>query len=309
MIVADSLTKYYGAHKAVSDLSFNIHEGEVVGLLGLNGAGKTTTLRLLSGLLMATSGRVVVGGFDMAIDPEKARGRIGFLPETPPLYPEMTVIDYLRFVARIKNMRGNINSALTTALESASLQEVQHDPIGTLSHGFQRRVGIAQAIINRPALILMDEPTSGLDPVQVVHMRSLIRGLRGKHTLLISSHILGEIHQLCDRILVLQHGHIAAEGTEEELAGRITSVMALRLEIRGDMQQLSKELDSNTLVHQYAYERSIGDVHHLTVQLNGDHREELASTFIAMGFGLRRMETVRLELENIFLQLAAGDKR
>lgn len=307
MIVAEHVTKYYGAHAAVDDLSFAVGEGEVVGLLGLNGAGKTTTLRLLSGLLMPTSGRVLIGGLDMAEDPEAARARIGFLPETPPLYLEMTVRDFLVFVARIKGVRRTLDACLAEALAATDLVEVQNEPIGTLSHGYHRRVGIAQAIIHRPNLILLDEPTSGLDPVQVVHMRKLIRGLRGKNTIMVSSHILGEIHQMCDRIFVLQDGRIAAEGSEEQLAGRVASTTRVSVEIRGDRHALALALGQAARVAHHTIDRESQGITYATVELETDSREELARTLIQAGLGLRRLERVRLELESIFLKLTAGD--
>jgi ABC-2 type transport system ATP-binding protein len=305
MIEADNVTKYYGAHAAVRDLTFNITEGEVVGLLGLNGAGKTTTLRILSGLLVPTSGTVRVGGLDMAREPEAARGLLGFLPETPPLYPEMTVADYLTFAARIRGVHRGLTAALEQTLAATDLAEVRDERLGTLSHGYHRRAGIAQAIIHRPALVLLDEPTSGLDPVQVVHMRKLIRNLRGKNTIMVSSHILGEIHQLCDRIFVLQEGRIAAEGNEEQLAARVAQTTRVTVEVRGDGQRLTAALGkAGTLSH--VIEREEGGVTSATVELQTDSREELARLLVQEGFGLRRLERVRLELESIFLQLTGG---
>ncbi|HET6343963.1 MAG TPA: ABC transporter ATP-binding protein [Myxococcota bacterium] len=305
MIEAENVTKYYGAHAAVRDLSFNIAEGEVVGLLGLNGAGKTTTLRILSGLLVPTSGTVRVGGLDMAREPEAARALLGFLPETPPLYPEMTVADYLTFAARIKGVHQGLADALEQTLAATDLTEVRDERLGTLSHGYHRRAGIAQAIIHKPALILLDEPTSGLDPVQVVHMRKLIRNLRGKNTIMVSSHILGEIHQLCDRIFVLQEGRIAAEGNEEQLAARVAQTTRVSVEVRGDRQRLVVALGKAGAVS-HAIEREGEGVTAATVELQTDSREELARLLVQEGLGLRRLERVRLELESIFLQLTGG---
>lgn len=307
MIVAEHVTKYYGAHAAVSDLSFRIAEGEVVGLLGLNGAGKTTTLRILSGLLVPTSGQVHIAGMDMAKEPEAVRARLGFLPETPPLYPEMTVGDFLTFVARIKGVTSQLDGALTEALAATDLTNVRDEVIATLSHGYHRRVGIAQAIIHKPALVLLDEPTSGLDPVQVVHMRRLIRNLRGKNTIIVSSHILSEIHQLCDRIFVLQDGRIAAEGTENELAGRVAHSTHVAVEVRGDVKTLVAALGRGPKVVRHTIEHEVQGVVTASVELESDTREELAQALIQAGLGLRRLERVRVELESIFLRLTGGE--
>lgn len=308
MIVVENVSKYYGAHAAVSDLSFSIGEGQVVGLLGLNGAGKTTTLRILSGSLMPTSGRVRIEGLDMTQDPDAVRARLGFLPETPPLYTEMTVADFLTFVARIKGVRSNLAGALDHAMRATDLLEVRDERIDSLSHGYHRRVGIAQAIIHNPKLILLDEPTSGLDPVQVVHMRQLIRNLRGKNTILVSSHILGEIHELCDRIFVLQDGRIAAEGTEEELAGRVASTTKVSLEVRGDRSALAAALGQATKVARHTIDREAQGIIYATVEMETDAREELARTLVQAGLGLRRLERVKLELEGIFLKLTGESK-
>jgi ABC-2 type transport system ATP-binding protein len=306
MIVVEDVSKYYGAHAAVSNLSFRIAAGEVVGLLGLNGAGKTTTLRILSGLLVPTSGNVEVAGINMAERPEQVRACLGFLPETPPVYGEMTVIKYLSFVARIKGIKGPLAGALADALDATDLRDVQNERINTLSHGYHRRVGIAQAIIHKPKLILMDEPTSGLDPVQVVHMRKLIRALRGKHTLLVSSHMLGEIHQLCDRIFVLQNGRIAAEGTEDELAQRVAGTTRIVIEVRGTSAALNEVLAAIPQVVSHRITQEAAGWTTAQIELQSDVRDAVAQRLVAAGFGLRRLERVRLALENIFLELTGN---
>ncbi|MEZ4272436.1 MAG: ABC transporter ATP-binding protein [Myxococcota bacterium] len=303
MIVAENITKYYGARAAVDDISFSIQDGEVIGLLGLNGAGKTTTLRILSGLLVPSSGRLLVDGVDMAESPELARSKIGFLPETSPLYPEMTVEDFLVFVARINGVRRDLDSVLENSLVATDLLAYRQARIETLSHGYRRRVGIASAIVHNPALILLDEPTGGLDPVQIVHMRRLIRNLRQKHTVIVSSHILGEIHQMCDRIFVLQHGRIVAWGSEEELSKHLRGVTQVKVEVRGCVDALAAALKKAAQVAHHTIQREADGIVEATVELQSDTREDLARVLTTEGLGLRRLDRVSLELENIFLNL------
>lgn len=309
MIVASNVAKYYGAHAAVRDLSFSIDQGEVIGLLGLNGAGKTTTLRMLSGILLPSAGHITIDGHDLSKSPEAIRARIGFLPDRPPLYPEMTVDDYLNFVAHIKGVRRDIPGHISRTLAATDLHDVRHRPIGALSQGFQRRVGIAQAIVHDPRLILLDEPTSGLDPVQIVHMRELIKNLREKHTVIVSSHILSEIGQLCDRIFVLQKGALVAEGSGDELATNVRTSTAVRLELTGEREVVVSTLEAADYVRSVEIEEHDGERLELIVELESDARESLAKLIVEAGFGLRRLERVRLELENIFLELTGHGAR
>ena len=221
MIEVEDLTKYYGGKRAISDLTFRIEKGEVVGFLGLNGAGKTTTLRILASLILPSSGRVRIDGLDTEADAYEIRKRLGFLADTPPLYDEMSVSDYLRFVAELKGVPGGKSKRLVDeAIGTCSLGDVRGQIIGTLSHGFKQRVGLAQAIVHKPSLLILDEPTGGLDPVQIVEMRELIKRLGGQHTILLSSHNLGEISQTCDRLLVIHQGQIIADGTEHSIKSR-----------------------------------------------------------------------------------------
>jgi ABC-2 type transport system ATP-binding protein len=307
VITAQNITKYYGAHAAVQGISFQINKGEVVGLLGLNGAGKTTTLRILSGLIVPTSGNIVIDGVDVAASGEDIRSRIGFLPETPPLYPEMTVEDFLVFVARIKGVpEKEVVAAVQRSLEAADITGVRDSIIDTLSHGYRRRVGIAHAIVHSPALILLDEPTSGLDPVQIVHMRKLIRGLATRHTIIVSSHILSEIQQLCDRILVLQKGRIVAEGTEVELGRRVAGGSTITVEVRGTPAGLAEALRRARGVTAHVIDSNDNETIVATVELAADTREDLAKAIVDSGLGLRRLDRASLELESIFLQLTGN---
>src|SRR6187549_3479733 len=218
MIRATNLSKFYGSKRALAQVSFEIADGETVGFLGLNGAGKTTALRILACDLRPSSGSVEIGGVDAVADPHEVRKRIGFLPENPPLYMDMTVVDYLRFAAELRGMgRAELTQRLPEVLDVTDLEDVAGDVIGTLSHGYRQRVGVGQAIIHSPKFLILDEPTRGLDPMQIVEMRNLIHGLKQHHTVLISSHILTEISQTCDRLLVLGQGQLLAAGTEGEL--------------------------------------------------------------------------------------------
>jgi ABC-2 type transport system ATP-binding protein len=241
MIQVEGLTKYYGAQAAIKDLTFNIQRGEVIGFLGLNGAGKSTTLKVLGCVLLPTSGRVTIDGFDVVRDPHEIRKKIGFLPDTPPLYNEMTVGAYLEFVALLRGVSNDDAPKRVREVEGKTgLTEVHFQSIGALSHGFRQRVGLAQAIVHNPQLLILDEPTSGLDPVQIVEMRQLIRNLRGAHTILLSSHNLPEISQTCDRLLVIQNGEIVAQGSEHDLGaklGRNAAEGGIEVEITGPTQR------------------------------------------------------------------------
>lgn len=316
MLQAQGIRKFYGEHAAVAGIDLHAGRpegGEVVGLLGPNGAGKTTTLRILSGLLLPTSGKVLVDGIDMTEEPERARSKVGFLPETPPLYPEMTVEAYLRFVAQIHGVRGRstLDRALAEALEATDLESHRHARIDTLSHGFCRRVGIAHVLVHKPPVILLDEPTSGLDPLQVRHMRELIRTLRQRHTIIVSSHMLSEVQAFCDRIIVLQAGTVVAEGTQAELAARTRPRNDVSIEVRGDKAELEAALSAAAFVESFELDDSDagardGRVCRATVELSGDQREELASYLIAAGLGLRKLDLAGTgELERLFLELTA----
>jgi ABC-2 type transport system ATP-binding protein len=233
VIEIEELYKYYGERRAVGPLSARIEKGEIVGLLGLNGAGKTTTLRVLACDLLPTSGTVRVGGYDVVERPHEVRGKVGYLPDRPPLYDDMTVDEYLGYAARLKRVAKNdVARRVGEVEEMTELGKVKNQLVGTLSHGYRQRLGIAQAIVHRPELVVLDEPIGGLDPLQIVEMRGLVRGLRGEHTVIVSSHILHEISETCDRIFVIQNGEILWSGREADLSSQVEQGMRIRVTVR-----------------------------------------------------------------------------
>jgi gliding motility-associated transport system ATP-binding protein len=313
MIVVDRVSKYYGDNAAVRDLEFKIDEGECVGFLGLNGAGKSTTLRLLSCLLLPTSGRITIRGFDAEEKPHEIRKLIGYLPDDPPLYPEMRVDSFLRFAGKLRRMpRSEIERRLPQVIETTALEGKVDQPIGTLSHGYKQRVGIAQAIIHNPALLILDEPIQGLDPVQILEMRQLIRALRGQHTVLLSSHILSEVERTCDRLLMLHNGRIVAQGTEEELATGLTesttvAMQIIELEVRGAEEDLRAALAIDG-VEVTEVDSIGGEVLRVRARSAGDKREELAARVVEAKIGLLALRRTSTPLEDIFVRLSQNEE-
>jgi ABC-2 type transport system ATP-binding protein len=306
MIVVDRVSKYYGEHAAVRDLDFTIEAGQCVGFLGLNGAGKSTTLRLLSCLLLPTSGRITINGFDAEADPHEIRKLIGYLPDTPPLYPEMTVERYLRFAGKLRRMsRAELEKRLPEALERTALTAVAEQPINTLSHGYKQRVGIAQAIIHRPALLILDEPIQGLDPVQIVEMRELIRALSGEHTILLSSHNLLEVERTCDRVLMLSHGRIVEQGAGLGApAGQRDTARkhGAELEVRGSEEAVRAALADLEGVAITMIAPLGDELLRVKIESPADARELVAARVVERGLGLRRLERASTDLEEAFLQ-------
>jgi ABC-2 type transport system ATP-binding protein len=305
MIVVDNVSKYYGSRRAVADLTFEIRAGECIGFLGLNGAGKSTTLRLLSCLLLPTSGRISVRGFDVVTHPHEIRKLIGYLPDTPPLYLEMTVREYLDFAGRLRGLEGaELAKMRDRAVKLCSLKEVLQQPISQLSHGYRQRVGIAQAIIHGPSLLILDEPIQGLDPVQIVEMRNMIGELRGEHTILLSTHILTEIEATCDRILVMHQGRIAAQGTEDELAARLLKTRSLELEVRGSAELLTAALAPIPAVHKLHVTPHSDTIVRAFIEVDDAAREQVSRAIFDAGLGLLSMHGQSTGLEAVFLQLS-----
>jgi ABC-2 type transport system ATP-binding protein len=304
MIEVESLSRYYGTHRAVDNVSFTIGKNAVVGFLGLNGAGKTTTLKVIAGLLAPSSGSVRIDGVDMTTAAVSFRQRIGFMPETPPLYTEMTVSAYLRYLGQLRGMpSAAVEARLPSVLERCQLAGQANRVIDELSHGFRKRVGIAQSIIHKPSLVILDEPISGLDPVQIVEMRKVIRSLGDECTVLVSSHILPEVSQTCDRILVLRKGKLIADGTEEQLANRFHRSEVISVVVHGSKAKLEATLQSSPIVSSFTITGGTDDRPAARVEMKGDQREELVRLLLGAGFGLRRLEDASDELEDIFMDL------
>jgi len=325
VIEIQELYKYYGDRRALGPLSTRIGQGEVVGLLGLNGAGKTTTLRILACDLLPTSGSVRVAGIDVVERPDEVRAKVGYLPDRPPLYDDMTVREYLSYAARLRNVPvAQVKKRVTDVAELTEIAEVGNQLIGSLSHGFKQRVGIAQAIVHGPELVVLDEPISGLDPVQIMEMRDLVRGLRGAHTVVVSSHILTEISETCDRILVIKDGRIAWSGTETELSATLKQGMHIALTLRtaGASSESTADKARATLSGingvrdvEVLEPAEAGDgIATLRVAITSDVREEVGKGLIAAGVGILELSREK-ELESMFLELLeegddqAGRKR
>ena len=260
MIEVDHLTKYYGNHAAVADVSFTAEPGQILGFLGPNGAGKTTTMRIITGYMPASSGTARVAGFDVFEQSREVRRRVGYLPENPPLYRDMTPTSYLDFVARIKGVpRPDRASAVGRALEATATEEVARQPIGTLSRGYKQRVAIAQAIVHSPEVIVLDEPTIGLDPQQIIGIRKLIRTLAEDRTVILSTHILPEVNQICDRVVIISRGRIVADDTTDSLtASEDLETVFLRV-TTGDEPVVEEEVEEEEVEEEEVEEEEVGE--------------------------------------------------
>jgi ABC-2 type transport system ATP-binding protein len=304
MIEARGLTRYYGHFAALSDATFSIEDKTIVGFLGLNGAGKSTVLKILAGLLLPSAGTVRIGGEDAMVTSDALRKRIGFLPEEPPLYREMRVAEFLRWVGQVKGRtRAQVDAELPKVMETCQLTHVADKVISELSHGYRKRVGIAQAIIHRPDVVILDEPISGLDPQQIVDMREVVRSLKKHATVLISSHILGEVAQTCDRVLVIHEGRIVAEGSERELGKTLGEGERITIELRGKPAAIEEHLGGSDLVSNYELTARKGGTVEARLTLTGDDREALVASLVEAGFGVRSVTETVSELEQIFLEL------
>jgi ABC-2 type transport system ATP-binding protein len=300
MIRTSGLTKDYGARRAIENLTFEAKQGEVVGFLGPNGAGKTTTMRILAGYMPPSSGTAQVAGFDILEESIEVRKRVGYLPETVPLYPDMTVFDYLKFMADLRHLP-NADDMVDNALEMVQMEQRAEGYIANLSKGMRQRVGLAQALLHKPEVLILDEPTIGLDPAQVVEVRGIIRDVGKERTVLLSTHILSEAQQLCDRVLIINKGRIVAEDTPENLQARLVGAERSILRVKGDPEGLMAQI------------AKISGVQDIKIRPDGalefqfapgvDVRPEVAKTVIMSGYDLLELSPVGLSLEEIFLEL------
>ncbi len=313
MIDVEHLSKVYGSTTAIQDVTFQAEPGEILGLLGPNGAGKTTTMRVLSGYLPASKGTARVAGYEVHENPMAVRQRIGYLPETPPLYPEMTVEDYLNFVARIKGVSaGDRATKIDSALTRCTLQEKRKVHIRKLSKGFRQRVGIAQAIVHDPPAIILDEPTVGLDPRQIIEVRNLIKNLAGQTTILLSTHILPEVSMTCDRVAIINKGRLVSAGTLDDLMLQLSGGMRYELEVEGDRPFIAEQLQriiGLASVDWLGAEGLPQGRHKLRVSTdtNTEFGNQIAATLVKSQVGLHEMRRVGASLEDVFLQLTTEE--
>jgi ABC-2 type transport system ATP-binding protein len=312
VIRVEHLTKNYGPRVAVADVTFEVAKGEVLGFLGPNGAGKTTTMRMLTGYLPPSSGRAEIAGFDITRQSIQARSNIGYLPETVPLYPDMSVRAYLDFMGKLKDVKERRHE-VDRVMERSRIAHRADDPIGKLSKGLRQRVGLAQALLGDPPVLILDEPTSGLDPKQIIETRNLIKSLGGEHTVILSTHILPEVAATCSRIMIISNGRVVAEDTPENLDRRLKGAESMALMVRGPREAVTKALKAVPQVLSVQADtdgRAATDTSRsYTIQTatGADVREALANAIVKGGFGLLELRPAHLSLEEIFLQLTTSD--
>jgi len=300
MIRVEGLTKDYGFRRAIENLTFDANQGEILGFLGPNGAGKTTTMRILTGFMPPTSGTVQVAGFDIIDQSLEARKRVGYVPETVPLYPDMTVFDYLKFMADLHQVKNSCDRVLEI-LDQLHMEERTDSYISSLSKGMRQRVGLGQALLHQPEVLILDEPTIGLDPAQIIEVRKMIQEVGKSRTVLLSTHILSEAQQVCDRVLIINKGRIVAEDTPEHLQARLTGSKRVNLVVGGDSDEIAQTVTKvpgvvqvNVIDHgKLEFETSPGM----------DPRPEVARAVVEAGFNLLEMSPVGMSLEEIFLEL------
>ena len=308
MIEIKELTKYYGLKKAVDNISFNVDKGEILGFLGPNAAGKTTTMRVITGYLPATSGTASVDGFDVFENQIEVKKRIGYLPENPPLYMEMTVLSYLKFVAKIKGIPAKeVKGKIDRVLDICSIGNVSHRVVGKLSKGYKQRVGLAQALIHEPEVLILDEPTSGLDPIQINEVRELIKDIAHDNTVILSTHILPEASKMCQRIIIINEGKLIAVDTPENLRNRMSNASQLQLKVEGPADKIIEKVKTVAGVNDIKFD---DDENKFVVEseLNRDIRKELAKVIVDNNWGLLELRPVDISLEEIFLKLTTKEE-
>jgi len=309
LIDVKGLTRYYGEKRAISDVTFHVNKGEILGLLGPNAAGKTTTMRILTCYMPPTSGSATIGGFDIFESSMDVRRITGYLPENPPLYTDMRVDDYLDFVAKLKGVEKDKQaSEIDRVIEKTSLGEVRKRIIGKLSKGYKQRVGLAQSLLNDPDIIILDEPTVGLDPKQIIEIRDLIKNLRGEHTVILSSHILPEIEQTCERVVIINEGKVVAEDTVDNLTSRLKGGQRMTLLVEGNEERVRKSLQPITDIKTLNFESQKDGIWQISVESEKDVRKEVARQIVSANLGLLELSPDRFTLEDIFLQLTTKEE-
>ncbi len=309
MIEVNELSKNYGEVVAVEGVSFKVEKGTILGFLGPNGAGKTTTMRMLTCYLPPSGGSAKVAGFDVVEESLEVRRHIGYLPEQPPLYLDMTVRSYLRFVARIKGVNGaELNGRIDDTMEKTGIAHHQNTVISHLSKGYKQRVGLAQALVHSPDVLILDEPTVGLDPKQIIEIREVIKGLSGEHTVILSTHILPEVSMTCDQIVIINNGRIAGEGTPESLVAQLKEGEVLRADIGGPGEAVRQMIEGIEGVLDVSVEGGESEGTYLVTSLPGqDVREALARQVVDAGYALRELRSLEMTLEDIFLRLTTEE--
>ena len=309
MIEVQHLTKRYGGFTAVNDVRFKVEKGEILGFLGPNGAGKTTTMRVLTGYMPASEGKALVAGYDVFSEPIEAKRRTGYLPETPPLYPDMTVRDYLMFVSRIKGVpRSERKSRVAAIMERTRIADMAARHCGKLSKGYKQRVGLAQALIHNPDVLILDEPTAGLDPKQIIETRKLIKELAGDHTIILSTHILPEVSQTCQRVVIINKGHVVAIDTPENLTSRLRGSEAMYVQVDAAGDDVRSALAAIPGVTGVMPANSpAAAAFEVASEAGRDVRRDLAAAVVTRGWGLLELRPMRMSLEEIFLSLTTED--
>ncbi len=309
MITISNLTKKYGDKYALDGISFNVKEGEVLGFLGPNGAGKSTTMNIIAGYILPTDGKVVVGDYDIAENPTEVKKQIGYLPEIPPLYLDMTVKEYLEFVFALKKVKDiDMKEHIDGILDTVKIDDVKNRRIGNLSKGYRQRVGLAGALIGDPAILILDEPTVGLDPKQIIEVRSVIKELGKTKTVIFSSHILSEISAVCDRVIIINKGKFVAEDTPQNLSAKIGDAQRMMFRISGDRKKAEEILNSFDLISNVACVSSAGDTFdfEFDTKMDAEGKKQLFFAFAENEIPILMQKETEISLEEIFLKLTAA---
>lgn len=314
MIEVRNLVKKYGNHVAVDHLDFTVEKGKIYGFLGPNGAGKSTTMNMITGYIASTEGEILIDGHNILEEPEKAKKCIGYLPELPPLYQDMTVMEYLKFVAELKSIpKAEIEKNISEVMSTTKLDEMKNRLIKNLSKGYKQRVGLAQALLGYPEIIILDEPTVGLDPKQIIEIRDLIKSLGEKHTVILSSHILSEVSAVCDYVLIIDHGRLVASDSPENLSKVMTGANSLELTVKGPEEEIRKALDVVENIEELIYHKSmVENSCDFTVKIAGDRdvRENIFFALAEAKYPILKMLSTNMTLEEVFLKLTdSGEEK